>query len=284
MSDVGFVGTGAMGSRMARRLIDAGHSLRVWNRTAEKATPLVEAGATRAGSPAEAARDADAVITMLADERALHAVVEDEDGLASGLGGATLIEMSTVGPGAIQWLQSALPEGADILDAPVLGSLSEAEEGSLKIFAAGDSETLERWRNLLEVMGDPIHVGPLGMGKAAKLVANSTLFGTIGVLAEAIALGDGLGIPRDVTFEVLSSTPVAAQAERRRQAVESGDYPLRFALSLALKDAGLVADAAAGADVDLRVAKGAREWLKDAGANGWGERDYSSLIAYILEQ
>jgi 3-hydroxyisobutyrate dehydrogenase len=284
LSDVGFIGTGAMGSRMARRLIDAGHSLRVWNRTPEKAVPLEEAGATRAETPAEAARGAEVVITMLAHEPALNAVVEGEDGLAQDVAGATLIEMSTVGPGAISWLESALPHGTDILDAPVLGSLSEAEAGSLKIFAGGDAATLERWRDLFSVMGDPIHVGPLGMGKSAKLVANSTLFGSIGVVAEAIALADGLGLPRDVTFEVLSSTPVAGQAERRKEAVESGDYPLRFALALALKDAELVADAAADASVHLRVARAAREWLNDAEAAGWGDRDYSSLIEYILER
>jgi 3-hydroxyisobutyrate dehydrogenase/2-hydroxy-3-oxopropionate reductase len=270
---------------MARRLIDAGHSLHVWNRTPEKATPLVEAGATRADTPAGAARATEVVITMLADEPALHAVVEGGDGLAGALKpGQTFIEMSTVGPGAIAWLEGALPDDTDILDAPVLGSLSEAEGGTLKIFAGGEAKTLERWRDLLAAMGDPIHVGPLRMGKAAKLVANSTLFGTIGVLAEAIALADGLGLPRDTTFEVLSSTPVAAQAERRREAVENADYPLRFALALALKDAGLVADAASDARVDLRVADAAREWLQDAEEDGWGDRDYSELIAYILSR
>jgi 3-hydroxyisobutyrate dehydrogenase/2-hydroxy-3-oxopropionate reductase len=132
-------------------------------------------------------------------------------------------------------------------------------------------------------MGEPIHVGPVGAGTAAKLVANSTLFGSLSVTAEAIALGDGLGLPREVTFDVLSFTPVAAQAERRRDAVESGDFPLRFALALALKDADLIAEAADGAGVDLRVARAAREWVQEADRRGWGERDYSSVIAHILD-
>lgn len=251
-----------MGSRMARRLIDAGHSVRVWNRTLEKTDPLVEAGAMRAYTPADATLDAQVVITMLADEPALHAVVGGEEGLAKGVSsGATVIEMSTVGPGAISWLTEKLPEGTALLDAPVLGSLSEAENGELKIFAAGEAETLERRRELLSVMGDPVHVGSLGMGKAAKLVANSTLFGTLGVVGEAIALADGLGLARDVTFDVLSSTPIAAQAERRRDAIESGEYPVRFALSLALKDAGLVAGAAT--DAGLTCA------LRTLRASGW---------------
>jgi 3-hydroxyisobutyrate dehydrogenase/2-hydroxy-3-oxopropionate reductase len=284
MSEVAFVGTGAMGSRMAHRLIDAGHSMCVWNRTAEKADSLVNAGAKRAGTPADAVTGADAVITMLADERALRTVVEGSDGIAAALtDGATVIEMSTVGPGATEWLAGALPDGVDLLDAPVLGSLSEAEAGKLKVFAGGEKDVFERWHDLLSSMGQPVHVGPVGAGTAAKLVANSTLFGSLSVTAEAIALGDGLGLPRDVTFEVLSFTPVAAQAERRREAVESDDYPVRFALALALKDATLIADAAEAAGVDLRVAPAAREWVEEAERRGWGERDYSAVIAHILE-
>jgi 3-hydroxyisobutyrate dehydrogenase/2-hydroxy-3-oxopropionate reductase len=221
---------------------------------------------------------------MLADETALRSVMEGDDGIVAALtAGASVIEMSTVGPGATSWLAGALPAGVDLLDAPVLGSLSEAEAGELKVFAGGEAAVFERWRELLAAMGEPLHVGPVGAGTAAKLVANSTLFGSLGVTAEAIALGDGLGLPRDVTFDVLSFTPVAAQAERRRDAVESGDFPLRFALALALKDADLIAEAADGAGVDLRVAGAAREWVQDADRRGWGERDYSSVIAHILE-
>jgi 3-hydroxyisobutyrate dehydrogenase-like beta-hydroxyacid dehydrogenase len=284
MSEVAFLGTGAMGSRMARRLVDAGHSVRAWNRTPAKAEELVAAGATMAASPSQAASGADAIVTMLADEPALRAVVEGVDGLADGVpGGATVIEMSTVGPGATKWLAGALPAGVDLLDAPVLGSLTEAQAGELKVFVGGEERVFERWRALLSAMGRPIHVGPVGAGTAAKLVANSTLFGSLSVTAEAIALGDGLGLPRDVTFEVLSFTPVAAQAERRREAVQNDDYPLRFALALALKDADLIAEAANAAGVDLRVARAAREWVEEAERRGWGERDYSSVIAHILE-
>jgi 3-hydroxyisobutyrate dehydrogenase-like beta-hydroxyacid dehydrogenase len=112
-------------------------------------------------------------------------------------------------------------------------------------------------------------------------VANSTLFGALGVLGEALALADALGLARDVTFDVLATTPSAAQAERRRPSLESGDYPRRFALSLALKDAELVAGAATDAGRDLRLAAAARAWLADAEAAGWGERDYSSVLEII---
>ncbi|MDX6415046.1 MAG: hypothetical protein QOH23_2456, partial [Gaiellaceae bacterium] len=121
MTKVAFLGLGGMGSRMAPHLLDAGHELVVWNRSPDKAASLVERGASLAGSPADAARDGDVVITMLADPAALSAVVE---GLASGMSARqTLIDMSTVGPATVEEITAKLPEGTHLLDAPVLGSL-----------------------------------------------------------------------------------------------------------------------------------------------------------------
>jgi 3-hydroxyisobutyrate dehydrogenase-like beta-hydroxyacid dehydrogenase len=283
VSVVAVVGLGAMGSRIARRLLEAGHDLVAWNRTAEKAQPLVEAGAVAAATPAEAAARAEVVLTMVADPAALRDVTEGEDGVAAGVGeGATVIEMSTVGPDAVRRLGSVLGEQAGLLDAPVLGSRSEAEEGTLKVFVGGPPELVARWTPLLSVLGSPLHVGPLGSGAAAKLVANTTLVGTIGVLGEALALAEGLGLPREKAFEVLAATPLAAQAERRRESIESGEYPPRFALYLARKDAELVVAAAREAGVDLRLTEAARAWLADAEEAGLGDRDYSAVLARIL--
>jgi 3-hydroxyisobutyrate dehydrogenase-like beta-hydroxyacid dehydrogenase len=285
VSVVAVVGLGAMGSRIARRLLEAGHDLVAWNRTAEKAQPLVEAGAVAAATPAEAAARAEVVLTMVADPAALRDVTEGEDGVAAGVGeGATVIEMSTVGPDAVRRLGSVLGEQAGLLDAPVLGSRSEAEEGTLKVFVGGPPELVARWTPLLSVLGSPLHVGPLGSGAAAKLVANTTLVGTIGVLGEALALAEGLGLPREKAFEVLAATPLAAQAERRRESIESGEYPPRFALYLARKDAELVVAAAREAGVDLRLTEAGRAWLADAEEAGLGDRDYSAVLARILGQ
>ena len=279
------VGLGAMGSRIARRLLEAGHELHVWNRTAEKAAPLVEAGADAAATPAEAAARAEVVLTMVADPAALRDVTEGADGVAAGVGeGATVIEMSTVGPDAVRRLGSLLGERAGLLDAPVLGSRSEAEAGTLTVFVGGPDELVARWMPLLSVLGSPLHVGPLGSGAAAKLVANTTLVGTIGVLGEALALAEGLGIARAKAFEVLAATPLAGQAERRRASVESREYPPRFALYLARKDAELVVAAARAAGVDLRLTEAARTWLGEADDAGWGDRDYSAVLARILGQ
>ena len=284
MSAVAVVGLGGMGSRIARRLLDAGHDVVVWNRTPEKADELVARGAAQAATPAEATGRAEAVITMVADPAALRAVVEGPDGIAAGADGdTTVIEMSTVGPKAVAELATKLPPGTGLLDAPVLGSLSEAESGSLAVFVGGPEELVGRWTPLLGALGSPIHVGPLGTGAAAKLVANTTLFGTLSVLGEALALADGLGLSREAAFAVLASTPLAAQAERRRPALESGEYPLRFALSLALKDASLILEAGEAAGVDLRLVDAARRWIAEADEAGWGDRDYSALLAWISD-
>ena len=284
MSTVAVVGLGAMGSRIARRLLDGGHDVVVWNRTAEKAAELVERGAIAAESPADAARRADAVFTMVADPAALQAVTDGADGLAAGAGDSTtVIEMSTVGPAAVSQLAAALPPGTGLLDAPVLGSLGEVEAGSLMIFVGGPDELVERWTPLLSELGSPIHVGPPGSGAAAKLVANSTLLGALGVLGEALALAQALGLSSEAAFDVLAATPLAAQAERRRPAVESGEYAKRFALALAVKDADLIADAAAQSGAELRLGAATRAWLTDACEAGWGERDYAAVLAWILE-
>jgi 3-hydroxyisobutyrate dehydrogenase-like beta-hydroxyacid dehydrogenase len=282
---VAVVGLGGMGSRIAGRLLEAGYPVHVWNRSADKTAALADAGAVPVVNPAEAARRADAVLTMLADPAALWAVVEGPEGIAAGIAGeTTLIEMSTVGPAAVRALASVLPHETALLDAPVLGSLSEVEAGALEIFVGGREDVVARWTPLLSVLGTPVHLGPLGAGAAAKLVANAALLGTLALLGETLALAGGLGVSTGAAFDLLDKTPLAAQATRRREAVEKGAYPQRFALSLARKDAELITDAAASSGVELRLATAVRSWLADAERAGWGERDYAALLAWLLER
>jgi len=284
-SAVAVVGLGAMGSRIARRLLAAGHDVVVWNRTRDRMTELAEVGAVLASSPADAGSRSDAVVTMVSDPIALREVTEGPSGIAAGVASSTtVIQMSTVGPEAVSRLISRMPKGVGLLDAPVLGSLDEAESGSLLIFVGGPTVLFERWTPLLSVLGSAVHVGPLGAGSAAKLVANSTLFGVLCTLGEALALADGLGLSREAAYGVLAATPLATQAERRRGAVESGEYPTRFSLSLARKDADLIAEAAAAAGVELRTTSAGRTWLSDADAAGRDEQDYSAVLAHILQQ
>ena len=168
--DVAVVGLGGMGSRIAARLLGAGHRVTVWNRTVQRAEPLAAAGATVAASPAEAARAADHVITMLADPPALLDVVASPDGLAAGLrAGHTLLEMSTVGPSTVHRLADLVPPGVAVMDAPGLGSISEAEAGTLTVFVGGAGADAAAVRPVLEAIGTPVHVGPLGSGAAAQM-------------------------------------------------------------------------------------------------------------------
>ena len=278
---VAVVGLGGMGSRIAGRLLDAGHELVVWNRSPERMTPLVERGAIAAESPRDAAEHVEVVITMLADPDALQAVTDGDEGIAAGAhAGLTMVEMSTVGPDAIERLASVLPDGTGLVDAPVLGSINEVESGSLSIFAGGADDVVERVAPLLANLGTVLHVGPSGSGARAKLVANATLVGVIAVLGEAIALGRTLGLGDDMIGDVLGRTALADQAARRLQAIASGDYRPRFPLSLARKDADLIHEAAAG----LRAVEAARTWLADAESEGKGSLDYSAVLATILER
>ena len=282
MTKIAFCGLGGMGVPMAARLLDAGHDVTVWNRTAERAAPLVETGATQAESPADAAAGAEVLITMLSDPAALDGVVFRPDGLAAGVSaGATLVEMSTVGPDVVRSLAERLPEGVDVIDAPVLGSVPQATEGTLKIFVGGDGDVLDRCRPVLEAMGTPRHLGPLGAGAAMKLVANATLGALMCGLGEALALADALGLDQAGVLDILVESPIGATAKSKRKLIESGEYPPNFKLALAAKDLRLVTSAAEDAGLQLRLASAAREWLEQADAEGKGDMDYSAVIASV---
>lgn len=283
MTRIAVIGLGSMGSRIAGRLVAAGHDVIVWNRTAARAEVFVEMGVTRVESPAAAARDAEVVITMVADPSALRDVTEGAGGVASGVRApATVIQMSTVGPEAVLRLASVLPPGVGLLDAPVLGSLAEAEAGSLRIFVGGAPELVEQWMSVFFDLGSPLFVGPAGAGAAAKLVANATLFGVVGLLGESLVLARALGLPAETAFDVIATTPLAAQAQRRRPAIESREYPARFSLALARKDADLIVEAARAVGVDLRFGSVVQGLFAEAVDAGLGNRDYSAVLAHIL--
>jgi 3-hydroxyisobutyrate dehydrogenase/2-hydroxy-3-oxopropionate reductase len=265
MTAVAVLGLGTMGSRIARRLLDAGHDVVVWNRD-----PAKTAGFPRSTDTSVEAVDAvDVVITMVTDEAALDAVTQFPADAAFDL-----VQMSTVGPAATERLAARLPAGVELLDAPVLGSTAEAESGTLRIFAGGAAELVDRLTPLLSTLGTVTPVGGVGAGSAAKLVANFALLATVAALGETLALGEQLGLVEDALFEVLGTTPLAAQAERRRPAIEAGDYPPRFKLSLAEKDARLVDGGP--------IAAATHAWYERALQHGRGDADYTAVLAEIL--
>lgn len=283
MQRIAVVGLGAMGGPIAGRLLEGGYQVGVWNRSPPRAEALARAGATVASSPAEAARWAEAVLVVVSDPAALRAVTEGGSGIATAAAGRVVVQMSTVAPEDVLRLRDILPADAGLLDAPVLGSLSEAASGSLRVLAGGPRALVERCAPLLMHLGSVSHVGGVGAGTAAKLVANNALFGVLGVLGETLALGAALGLGRPSTFEVLAATPLAAQAYRRRGAIEADAYPPRFALSLARKDADLIAGCARDLGLDLGASAAVRDWLVGAEAGGRAAQDYTAVLAHIRE-
>jgi len=283
MSKIAFLGLGQMGTPMATRLLQAGHDMTVWNRTAARADPLGARGAVVASSPAEAAAGVDFAITMLATPEALEEVVFGPDGLASVLGpGQTLIEMSTVGPEAVRSVAARLPDGVTVVDAPVRGSVSEATEGRLEVFVGASDQDFDRVHPILESLGTVGHTGGFGSGAATKLVVNSALGAAITALGEALALGESLGLERERLLDVLAGTPIGPAAQSKRESILSGRYPPRFKLSLAAKDMRLAAQTADHTGRDLRVARAVQAWFDEATERGAGDLDYSAVVATIL--
>ncbi|GGV93869.1 hypothetical protein GCM10010230_05700 [Streptomyces narbonensis] len=225
---IAFIGLGSMGLPMARRLLDAGHPLTVWNRTAAKADALVADGAVRAASAADAVRDADVVITMLADPAAALAVADDL--LPALRPGTHWIDTSTIGPDAVRALAARLPEGVTLIDAPVMGSVDRAAAGELLILAGGDTTPVAA---VLDRLGQVTPCGGPGTGAALKLVLIDAAIGGVALVAEVLALAGALGLPRELALRMLSQGPLSGAVAR---ATATGSH---FPVALAAKDVAL---------------------------------------------
>jgi len=282
MTTLAFVGLGQMGLPMAGRLLDAGHDLIVWNRTPARADTLVARGAKLVDTPAEAARRSEVVFTMLSGPDALQEVVFGPGGLAEGIDdddGHTLIEMSTVGPDMMRDLAERLPDEVDVIDAPVLGSVPQATDGTLKIFVGAETELFDEWAPVLEGMGRPIHMGPPGAGAAMKLVTNSILGALMSGLAEALSLADAFALDQSTVLDILAESPIGVTVKSKRELIESGRFPPNFKLSLATKDLRLVTGTAQNAGLQLPLAMAARAWFELSDSEGLGPFDYSAVTA-----
>jgi 3-hydroxyisobutyrate dehydrogenase len=283
MTAIAVIGLGAMGRRLAARLLDQGHTVSIWNRTpTPHATTLRERGARLAHTPAQAVQGSEAAIVMVSDSTALRAVTEGPDGILTTGKLPALLQMSTVAPSDTARLAAALPASTELLDTPVLGSIAEAESGTLQLLVGATQKAYATWQEVLRSLGTPRLLGPPGAGTAAKLVANSALFGMIGVLGESLKLAQALGLPTETTFDILDTTPLAAQAERRKAAITNRAYPPRFTLTLARKDADLITEAARSAGIELRLAESMHTWLTDAEEAGWATHDYTAVLGHLL--
>lgn len=279
MARIGFLGTGLMGAPMARRLVDAGHDVAVWNRTRDKAEPLAAAGAEVAGTPGEAAAGREVVVTMVTGPDALEAVLFGDDGAAAAMEpGALLVDMSTVGPDAVRAVAERLPEGVEMLDAPVTGSTPRAAAGELTILAGGSEAAFERARPVLEVLGTPKRYGDLGSGAAMKLVLNSTLGAILVGIGEALAVGDAVGLDRGVVLDALENGYLGGMVKIKRDMLDAREYPAQFKLSLAAKDLRLVEEAAGRPLPGVAAALAA---FDAADAAGRGDEDYTAAVEVI---
>ena len=226
-SDLGFIGLGIMGNRMAGNLQKCGHSLVVYNRTREKAEPLLANGASWASSPAALATRAAIIFTMLAHPDAVEESALGKNGFLSHLApGRMWIDCSTVNPSFSRKMAAeAQTRGIRFLDAPVTGSKNQAAQAKLVFWVGGEKDDLEAGRPLLECMGNRIvHCGRQGLGASLKMVMNQLLGTVMAAFAEGMVLGESLGLPRQGLFEALLNGPAAAPLlALKRQRIENAN-------------------------------------------------------------
>jgi 3-hydroxyisobutyrate dehydrogenase len=244
-TSVAILGTGKMGGAMARRLASSGFDLILWNRTAARAQEL---GVGRvAATPADAARDADVVISSLTNEAAVREVYLSGDGVLRNAAGKLLIEASTAGPRIAEELgPDARAAGARFLEAPVVGSVPAVESGKLLIIAAGDPADVEDARPVLEHLGDIVYAGPWGNGQRLKLIANSMLGIVSAAAAELLAAGTAAGLDRAQVFSVLARFAPGLSA-RERGFLQDQHTPTMFAVRDLVKDLDLAIETFGGA-------------------------------------
>jgi len=271
-----------MGSGMAANLLKAGFPLAVWNRSRAKAEAFAAQGARVAATPADAARGANVVVSMLADDAASRAVWLGADGaLAAAEEGAVLVEASTVTPTWIAELEAAArARGLDFLDAPVTGSRAQAACGQLSFLVGGPSEALEEVRPVLEAMSKEIlSLGPVGSGAKLKLINNFLCGVQVASLAEGIAWIERSGLDREQALAFLKSgapgSPLLGNLSAR---MTSRDYAVNFLLKLMSKDLLYAGKAAAESGLELTTAANARMLFEQAVAQGYGDEDMSAVI------
>ncbi len=276
-----------MGSGMAANLLKAGFSLAVYNRTAAKAVPFREQGARVAATPADAARGAEVILSILADDPASREAWTGADGaLAAADPGAVLIESSTVSPAWIAELGTlATARGLDLLDAPVTGSRVQAASGQLNFLVGGSDAALAKAAPVLDAMGKAtIYLGPAGSGAKMKLLNNFLCGVQVASLAEGLAWLERSGLDREKALDVLKNgapgSPLLAGISAR---MTSGDYSVNFLLRLMAKDLAYAAAAAEETGVTLSTAANAGALFNRAINAGYGEQDMASVVEPLRE-
>jgi 3-hydroxyisobutyrate dehydrogenase-like beta-hydroxyacid dehydrogenase len=282
MAKLGFVGLGTMGGNMVSRLLDRGHTVTGYNRTRSKAQWLLDRGMLWADSPREVAAASDATFTMVTNAAALAAVTEGPDGLLAGMSaGKFHIDMSTVSPAVSRALAAKIRQtGADMVDAPVSGSVITLQEGKLSVMVGGRQETFERLRPLLLDIGPKVtHVGDNGLALAMKIAVNLSLAVQMLAFSEGVLLAEKSGIPRDVAVDVLTHSAVASPMIQYR-----GPFVLQqpaeawFDVNMMQKDMLLAMDLGRQLNVPVPTTAVANEFLTAARGMGWEKLDFAVVF------
>lgn len=284
MAQLGFIGLGLMGSRIAQKFLDAGHSVTVYNRTRAKAEPLIAAGMTWADSPRAVAENSEITFTMVRDTAALAEIADD---MVAGLSaGKILVDMSTVSPRLTRELADKVAaKGAKMLEAPVSGSIPAIQAGTLVPFVGGDAETLERVRPILEIIAQKIvHVGTNGQGMAMKIAINANLAPQLVVLFETLLLAEKSGIPRQQAFDsLLNSVAASPLIKYRAPFIFKMPEEVWFSIDMMQKDLLLALDLAREVQMPMPSVAYANELLNNARALGYGEQDFAAIF-FVLER
>ena len=285
MADLGFVGLGVMGGRMVQRLLAAGHTVTGYNRTKSKAQWLLGLGMRWAETPRQVAQSSDVVLSMLTDSSALRAVTDGDDGILAGLGpGKVYVDMSTVAPAVSREVaRRTEARGAEMLDAPVSGSVSTLEDGKLSIMAAGDRATLERVRSILQDIGPTVtYVGGHGQAVLMKIATNLSLAVQMLAFSEGVLLAEKSGIAREVAVEVLLNSVIASPMVKYR-----GPFVLRmpeeawFNVGMMQKDMSLALELGRELSVPLPATAATNELLTAARSMGFAEQDFAVLFRVL---
>ncbi|UCD81339.1 MAG: NAD(P)-dependent oxidoreductase [Desulfobacterales bacterium] len=282
---IGFIGLGIMGSRMAANLQKAGHELAIYNRTKEKAAALIGEGAQWCDTPAQLAPKVDILFTMLANPEAVSTAAFGENGYLEHMKpNAIWVDCSTVNPSFAKAMAAeAQKRQIRYVDAPVMGTKKPAQEGQLVFYVGGDSEDVKILSPYFEIMGKAVkHVGDHGMGAALKMVANLLVAQNIIIFSEAISLGRALGFSREMLFDALLDGPLTAPyLSLKKLKIEAGNYEADFPLKWMHKDLHLVALTAYENGVALPAANAAKEIFSQAKLAGLGEKDFAVIFEYL---
>jgi 3-hydroxyisobutyrate dehydrogenase-like beta-hydroxyacid dehydrogenase len=278
---VGIVGLGHMGGGMAERVLAAGYPLIGYNRTRAKAEAFAAKGMTVAGSPREVAERSDLTITMVTNDAALLAVFEGPDGILAGLQvGKIVAEMSTTAPALVRELAARVAErGAQLLDAPVLGSIITLREGKLLIMVGGPRDAYERAEPALLAIGSVRHVGDVGGAKALKIAANLNLAVQVVAFSEGILLAEKMGVDRRVAIETLLGGVIASPALKYRIpfVLTPPPAPL-FDCEMIQKDLALALDLARETEVPVTTTAVAQQMFSAACAFGYEKEDFAVVF------